>query len=50
MSSGLKLEYRKGLASRFSEHVYNDHAYRRMFSRLMKRMRSIATAAYVHAT
>ena len=37
-------------ASRIPERESDDHAYRTVFPRLMKRMRSIATAAYVHAT
>jgi len=49
MSSGLNLEYQGVSANRILERE-DRHAYRMTFPRLMKRMRSIATAAYVHAT
>jgi len=49
MSSGLELERRNVSASRILERKSNDHAYRTMFPRLIKRMRSIATAVYMHA-
>ena len=50
MSSGLKLEHRKASAKRVREREINHQAHRTTFPRLMKRIRSIATAAYVHAT
>lgn len=37
-------------ANRLPEQGSNNYAYRAMFPRLIKRMRSIATAAYVQAT
>ena len=50
MSSGLKLECRKLSVNKWGAGREDYHAYKTTFPCLIKRMRSIATAAYVHTT